>query len=488
MKTSAYRFNRFAMVTQIDDKIFINATPTIRATFESRHKPIVDFLAQSERFTRDQALKLLAPTRLDELIEKRIVIPEAQNDHEGRYSRQIGYFSITRDDPSVAQDTLANAHVLVLGAGAIGSHVSWNLSAMGVGRLTILDFDVVEESNLNRQLMYTPQHLGQLKVEVLRQRLSEFNPGIEVVALNRKLSAEQDVIDVLSSLGKVDLIVKAIDSPEDSMDFVNEVCVRDRIPYVTGGFMDFVGVVGPNYIPEKSCCFACLRNHQQVKRLHGTGPTFAPLTTLVSAMVAMVSQKILLGDPDSVADKIFSYNSVTSNWDAEMARPVRECPVCGRKPEPETTASTSDSQVRWFRMSLLAVMCTTLVLRQMFDQTLIGVLTLLVVLLSVPVVHAIHDRQATRTRREFFVIACIYIAFSVAALVIDRVGAGDVRMPANLGQVFPAIRAMIALIIQGVLGITVLFHLLSGSLEFIPRLLAFLKTDISEEISDETQS
>lgn len=484
MKT--YHFNRYAMVTQVDDKIFINATPSVRATFESKHKPIVDFLAQSKSFTGEQALKLIAPSRFNELIEKRIILPEPANDDNGRYSRQLGYFSITRDDPAAAQDALGKAHVLILGAGAIGSHTCWNLAAMGVGRLTVLDFDVVEESNLNRQLMYTPRHIGELKVEVLRERLSEFNPHIELIAVNRKLSSEEDVVDVVRSLGGVDLIVKAIDSPEDSMDFVNQVCVRDRIPYVTGGFMDYVGVVGPNYIPGESCCFACLRDHQVVKRLHGTGPTLAPLTTLVAAMVAMVSQKILLGDHASVADKVYSYNTVTANWDNEMAKPVRECPVCDRKPEAPPTAAATDSPVFWYRLSLLAMMATTIVLRQMFDQRLIGVLTLLVVLLTIPAVHAIHNRQAVKTRREFFVISCIYIAFSLIALVMDGFSAGDVKAPSTLAEAFPAIRAVLGFITQGVIGVTVLFLLQSALLEFFPRLIEFMKTDITEEAPHET--
>ncbi|MGH6617361.1 HesA/MoeB/ThiF family protein [Sphingomonas sp.] len=470
-----YHLNPFCFVTDTPGGVILNAVPDLRVTFAHEHRAIVDVLIARASVSEQDMLKLIAPTRLRELVSKKVLLERPIEGLDGRYSRQLGYFSMTSDTPEAHGQTLANAHVLILGVGAIGSHVLWNLAAIGVGRITILDFDVVEESNFNRQLMYTPADLGQLKVDVIAGAIRKFNPEIEIVALNRKIESERDVSDLLDG---VDLVVKAIDTPEESNNWVNSACVAARVPFVIGGFLDYVGVVGPNYIPGRSSCYACLGDPGQIRRLHGKGATFAPLTTTVASKIAMIAFKILIGDDENFADKIYSYDTRLGRWFVEDVIPAAQCPVCSSAPIAREAADPRRTNTILFRSLMTVAMLITVVLREYFGQELIGVLTFVAVLMSIPVIDAIQGHDAVRTRREFFVISAIYIGSSLLALILGAINHNDVMLPHSMAQLFDTVRAICIVVTQAAIGVTALFIGMCGLLEYAPKTLSFFNQDI----------
>jgi len=474
------QFNPFSLVAQQGKDIIINATPELSTRFEGRHRDIVDYFVQKKTFSEREALALIAPTRLQEMLSKRIFLKEPLEDINGRYSRQLGFFSITSDDPEGRHEQLRQAHVLVLGAGAIGSHVSWNMAAIGVGKITIVDFDRVEESNLNRQYMYAPSDIGQLKVHVLGEKIKAFNPTVEVVSIDRKISSDADVLELASG---VSLIVKAIDTPEESMSWVNAVCVEKGISFVSGGFIDHMGVVGPNYIPGKSTCFACHGSTGDVRRLYGMGPTFGPLTSLVSSMLAMMAFKILVKEDDALADKMFTYNTDSGEWQSQDVSPeTNSCQVCGREAaEAGSHEAPKESKPGlWpLRASMMAMMMLTLVLNQFFDQSLVGTMTFFLMFLIIPVVKALTEGSHTKARREFFILSCIYIGFSLLSITLAAlIDGGGVTWPSSLREAMDGLRLASAMLLQSVMAITFIFFSICGVSEFGPKVVKFLNQEL----------
>ncbi|MDB5672534.1 MAG: HesA/MoeB/ThiF family protein [Alphaproteobacteria bacterium] len=474
---ASYRLNPFCMVTDTPRGIILNGLPDLRVVFEREHRPIIDLLIAREQFQEEEILKLVAPTRLEELVAKKVLLRDGETLEQGRYSRQRGYFSLTADQPQEVVHRLSNAHVLILGVGAIGSHVLWNLAAIGVGNITVVDFDTVEESNFNRQLMYTPGDLGRLKVDVICERIRAFNPGIKLTGLNRKIGSEEDIRALLDG---VDLVVKAIDTPEESNNWVNSVCVRARIPFIVGGFIDCVGVVGPNYIPGRSTCFACVGDPGTVRRLHGTGATFAPLTTIVSSKLAMVAYKILIKEDAKFADRVFTYDTRDGQWTIEDIVPAETCRVCGAEPRPSEAADPRQTPRILYRASLMALMALTVVLREFFGQDLAGTLMFLALFATMPVIYAIEDRNVAGTRRQFFVISCIYVLFGVGSLLIDDFNSGAIQVPASFDAFFTDVRSICGLVAQAVLAVTILFFGMCAVLKATPFVMAFARQGISE--------
>src|SRR5262249_55895944 len=139
-----------------------------------------------------------------------------------RYARQLGWFSLNTAARGKELDALArleNASVTVLGVGGLGTHVAWKLAACGVGELHLVAGDLVELTNLNRQLFYTPQDVGCPKVEVAAARLRDFNPQIRIRTEHRYVNSLNDVLDAIAGSA---FVVRAIDSPPESLGWVNE--------------------------------------------------------------------------------------------------------------------------------------------------------------------------------------------------------------------------------------------------------------------------
>ena len=406
-----YTLNPFATVAEVPDGFLIHMTSALQVRFAKRDKPFVDLLLSGQPLPVSALKRYLAANRISELRQKKVLL-EKVPPTDGRYSRQLGFFSLISDDFDGYQRKLQEANVLLLGAGAIGSHVLWNLAAIGVKQITVVDFDTVEETNLNRQLMYTPADVGQLKVNVLCSKIAAFNPDIEIMPVNLKIQSAADIEPLLE--GKT-LVIKAIDTPEQATEWINVLCVKHRIPFITGGFIDYAGVVGPMYIPGKSLCTACL-GQGSFKRIGGTGPTFGPLTTIVSSMLSNFAAKIIAGSTDAIANKIYMYDALADRWEITPLTPARPCPVCGLQPEPQKTAVADKSKRRlWaFQGSIALLTIIAAVIRTTRHDPYVGILALAILFLSVPIIDWLSGSPA-ETRRQIFAATVIYCLISLVA-------------------------------------------------------------------------
>ncbi|AIS53345.1 UBA/THIF-type NAD/FAD binding protein [Thermoanaerobacter kivui] len=135
-----------------------------------------------------------------------------------------------------------------VGAGAIGTHVLWNFVAMGIKKITVVDFDVVEESNLNRQLFYCYEDIGKYKVEVLAEKIKKLDPQVELIIYKEKISSVQDIEKYIANKT---LVIKSFDTPENATEWVNEVCVNIKATEISNNKV-IMGwsmrlVVSPNF-------------------------------------------------------------------------------------------------------------------------------------------------------------------------------------------------------------------------------------------------
>lgn len=467
-----YVLNPFALVAETDESFIFCTADRLQVRLPKHNKPFVDRLVRREELNQADVERYVSQRCLQELVAKRLLLEKDAPPLEGRYSRQLGYFSLTASDWQQHQGQIAAAHVLILGAGALGSHVAWNLAAIGAGKLTVVDFDTVEETNLNRQLMYTPEDFGKLKVDVLCAKLREFNPQIELQAVNMKICSKDDIESLMDG---VTLVIKAIDTPEESTGWANEVCVRRGVPYITGGFLDYVAVVGPIYIPGQSICFACL-DSAAVKRLHGTGPTFAPLVTIVSSMISMCVYRIMVGATAQLVNKLMAFDSLAGEWQTTEIAGRIDCTICGHAASSAALPQDKASARPWgYHASILALMTAAAAIMAVAHDRFTGVLMFLILFASLPALDLAVGGNPDRFRREAFLVASLYCVANIIFVGLMQLPHVSFAFSFSLPHLFDFVRQACGVVIEIAIAISVLFFLAVGymaALKKIPDLLA----------------
>ncbi|TDE35361.1 ThiF family adenylyltransferase [Nonomuraea mesophila] len=178
-----------------------------------------------------------------------------------RYSRSREYFRwvdlTPRDHGWEPQVRIKTARVLVLGLGGSGSHAAWALATAGVGRLHLVDPDVVELSNLNRQLLYTEADIGRPKTEVALERLRQTNSGVDVTVEKVMVNRSEQLASLVDGFDVLALCADRPREPHGIQTWANRACAKAGIPWVSGGYngpLISVGVFGPG-----GPCFECVR-------------------------------------------------------------------------------------------------------------------------------------------------------------------------------------------------------------------------------------
>ncbi|MCL2146184.1 MAG: ThiF family adenylyltransferase [Synergistaceae bacterium] len=216
-----------------------------------------------------------------------------QLDYTGYYSRTRSFYY--HSGMLQQANALKDKSVLILGCGGIGTHVSWNLTTLGVGRIDLLDFDVVEEHNLNRQILYDRNDIGLFKVDVLKAKLEAINSEIIINAINLKIENEEQLSDICLK-NKYDLIIKSLDSPIYFSLWLDSVCVKNHIKYISSTLTSIGQYIGPTFIPGKSSN-ACDFNDYSTNsiRISGIAPSVSFVMYQIAASVSEEAFKVLLG-------------------------------------------------------------------------------------------------------------------------------------------------------------------------------------------------
>jgi len=247
----------------------------------------------------------------------------AQHD---RYSRQIRFEPFGPE----GQERLLAATAVVVGCGALGTVQASLLARAGVGTLRLIDRDYVEESNLQRQLLYTEgdARSGLPKAEAARRHLAEANSGVQIEAFVADLNPR----DLDELLGGADVILDGTDNFETRF-LINDLAVRDGVPWIYGAAVGSYGIAIP-ILPGDSACFRCIYPEAPsgVQPTCETAGVLGPVTSLIGSIQAMESLKILAGLRDRVRKKIFTAD-LWSGPVRESSIPARDadCPTCGRR-------------------------------------------------------------------------------------------------------------------------------------------------------------
>ncbi|MEK9720338.1 MAG: molybdopterin-synthase adenylyltransferase MoeB [Quisquiliibacterium sp.] len=206
-----------------------------------------------------------------------------------RYSRHLLLDEIGND----AQERLLNGTALVVGAGGLGCPAALYLAAAGLGRILIADDDLVDLTNLQRQILHRESGIGLPKVESARRALAEINPQVEVIALQQRLQDD----DLDAAVARCDVVLDCCDNFA-TRHAVNRACVRHKVPLVSGAAIRFDGqlaVFDPRQ--HKAPCYHCLfpqdREFEEVRC--AVMGVFAPLTGIIGTMQAAEALKIVGG-------------------------------------------------------------------------------------------------------------------------------------------------------------------------------------------------
>jgi len=238
-----------------------------------------------------------------------------------RYSRHI----LLNDIDVSGQEKLAASRVMIVGAGGLGCPAAMYLAASGVGQLIIADDDVVDITNLQRQIGHSTDDIGLPKVVSLVGKLKEINPDIVITGLHERLAADR-LNDVLSAS---DAVLDCSDNVATRL-MVNAAAVFHKIPLVSGAAIRFEGQVSVfNYTPE-SPCYACLYGMEadEEEMTCSQRGVFSPLVGVVGSMMAAEALKLLIGLGSILDGRLLLCDIRQMDWRSLILRKDPLCPVC----------------------------------------------------------------------------------------------------------------------------------------------------------------
>lgn len=212
-----------------------------------------------------------------------------------------------------AEQKLANSKVLILGCGGIGSHVAWNMTALGVKHIYLLDGDVVELSNLNRQILYDIDDIGKEKVNVLASKLKKINPNNNYYPINNKIYTKEMLNDVIVKINP-NVIVKSFDSPIYISKWLEEICELGDYKYVSAIMNGTKQLIGPTYIGRGTAHFGdYFEINQKLEKIGGIAPSICFELSGMAAEVSEEVYKLLTGFGElKYKNRIIEYENITN--------------------------------------------------------------------------------------------------------------------------------------------------------------------------------
>jgi molybdopterin/thiamine biosynthesis adenylyltransferase/rhodanese-related sulfurtransferase len=243
-----------------------------------------------------------------------------------RYSRHLLIPEVGEE----GQLKLLDSRILLIGAGGLGSPASLYLAAAGVGRLGIVDDDVVDDSNLQRQIVHSTERLGESKAESAKRTIQALNPDVEVVTYKERLSSEN--ADRILADGW-DVIVDGADN-FPTRYLVNDASVWHDIPVVHGSIYRFEGQVTV-FKPHEGPCYRCLFPQPPPPELAPScaeGGVLGVLPGIVGSLQAAEALKLALGVGESLAGRLLLFDALATEFNEVTLRRDPNCPVCGEHP------------------------------------------------------------------------------------------------------------------------------------------------------------
>jgi molybdopterin/thiamine biosynthesis adenylyltransferase len=241
-----------------------------------------------------------------------------------RYSRHV----LLEDIDVAGQEKLLTAHTLVIGAGGLGSAAAPYLAAAGVGKITLVDHDQVELTNLQRQIMHTQESIGRNKAASGKSFLQRLNPGVVVDTIEAK--ADDSLLDQL--LPTVNIVLDCTDNFA-TRHMINRLCVKHQAPLVSGSALRFDGQISVFDSRNKtSPCYACIFSpEEQFEEVScASMGIFSPLVGIIGAMQAAQALQVLIGFGEPLVGRMLLWNARNTQIDEIRISRNTGCLVCGQ--------------------------------------------------------------------------------------------------------------------------------------------------------------
>ncbi len=251
--------------------------------------------------------------------------PQLTDAQRERYSRHL----LLPEVGEVGQQKLLNGKVLLLGAGGLGSPAALYLAAAGVGTIGLVDGDVVDSSNLQRQILHATSRVGMSKVDSAEKALTDLNPDVKIIKFEERLTSEN-----------VDRIFEGFDVVVDGCDnfptryLVNDASVFKKKPVVHGSIFRFEGQV-TTFVPFVGPCYRCLYPEPPPPHLAPScqeAGVLGILPGLIGVLQATEAVKLLIGKGDLLTGRLVTYDSLRMRFRELKLRRDKTCPVCGENP------------------------------------------------------------------------------------------------------------------------------------------------------------
>ncbi len=240
-----------------------------------------------------------------------------------RYSRQIRLSQIGAQ----GQQKLLDATALIIGMGGLGSPAAMYLAAGGVGKLVIVDYDIVETSNLQRQIIHVDSAIGNNKVDSAKKTIETLNPHCNVEAINYQVDGDE----LKSLIASVDIVLDCCDNFPTRFE-TNRYCVETATPLVSGAAIRMEGQL-MSYQPDmQGPCYQCLYSHvyesAETCELEGV---LAPVVGVIGTMQALQAMMILTGLGETLVGKLLLFDANAMEWNQVKLPKSPSCPVCSSK-------------------------------------------------------------------------------------------------------------------------------------------------------------
>ena len=235
-----------------------------------------------------------------------------------RYNRQIVLPKIDLE----GQEALLNAHAIIIGVGGLGTAAATSLCASGVGKITLFDFDNVEETNLHRQTLFSEDDIGRSKAHAAKARLAALNSECDITVIDNAFSSEHEAL-----IASADVVLDCTDNTH-SRDSINTLCFRTGTPLVSGAAIRFEGQLFVA-IPGKSRCYGCLRTLFEAPDLSCVeAGIFSPVVNMVGTYQAMLAMQVLMKFDNLPLNKLITFDGLRHEWQQWALPDALSCELC----------------------------------------------------------------------------------------------------------------------------------------------------------------
>lgn len=243
-----------------------------------------------------------------------------------RYSRHI----LLQDIGVEGQEKLLKGKVLIVGAGGLGAPAALYLAAAGVGTIGILDFDLVDLSNLQRQIIHFTQDVGRPKVDSAREKMQAINPDVRVITYQERLEAA----NILEIIRGYDFVIDGVDNFPTKF-LINDACVMEGIPFSHGGILRFDGQT-MTVLPGQTACYRCVFKQPPPANLVPTcseAGVLGAIAGMLGTIQAAEALKYLTATGTLLTDRLLIFNAREMRFRETRVRKNQNCPVCGDHPQ-----------------------------------------------------------------------------------------------------------------------------------------------------------